>query len=211
MLNNIKRALILAPHTDDGELGAGGTISRLIEQGCQVWYAAFSTAEDSLPAELPKDTLKIEVQRATNVLGIKSENLIIKNYNVRRLNYHRQEILEDLVKLKRAIEPDLVLMPSPRDLHQDHTTISTEGLRAFKTTTILGYELIWNNLDFQSTCFIKLEPHHVSAKCLALKEYKSQSGRSYMGPEFITSLARVRGIQIGADFAECFEVIRWVI
>ena len=211
MFRNFKNALVLAPHTDDGELGAGGTICRLIEQGTRVWYAAFSTAEESLPIGMPKDTLKIEVAKATAALGIDPANLIIKNYSVRRLNYHRQEILEEMVRLKNEIKPDLVLMPSPRDLHQDHTTVSNEGLRAFKTTSILGYELIWNNLDFNTTAFIRLEAKHVEAKCVALNEYVSQRGRNYIQPEFIRSLAKIRGVQVGAEYAECFEVVRWII
>ncbi len=93
---NIKynNVLILAPHTDDGELGCGGFISKLIENGVQVYYVAFSTAEESVPLGFPKDILKTEVKAATTKLGIKPENLIIFNYQVRKLNYVIQEILE---------------------------------------------------------------------------------------------------------------------
>jgi len=44
-----------------------------------------------------------------------------------------------------------------------------------------------------------------------LKKYKSQSDRAYMSHEFIFSLAKSRGVQIGKEYAECFEVIRWVM
>ena len=107
--------------------------------------------------------------------------------------------------------PDLVLMPSLRDIHQDHSTIAQEGLRAFKNTTILGYELIWNNLTFDTTSFVRLDKKYIQAKCDALKEYNSQRGRDYMSEEFIFSLARTRGVQIGSQYAESFEVIRWVM
>ena len=211
MLKNFKTVYILAPHTDDGELGAGGTIAKLIESGAEVYYFAFSTAEKSVPKGMPKDILKTEVLNATAKLGIKKENVIIYNYEVRKLNYVRQEILEDLIKHKKELIPDLVLMPSLHDIHQDHTTIAQEGLRAFKNTTILGYELIWNNLTFNTTAFVKLEKHHIKIKCEALKEYKSQRGRNYMSKEFIFSLAKTRGVQIGVDYAESFEVVRWVM
>ena len=46
---NIENILVLAPHTDDGELGLGGTISKYIEEGKNVYYAAFSTADKSVP------------------------------------------------------------------------------------------------------------------------------------------------------------------
>ncbi|WP_419773865.1 PIG-L deacetylase family protein [Halarcobacter sp.] len=210
MLNKFKNIYVLAPHTDDGELGAGGTISKLIELGANVYYFAFSTAEKSVPDGFPKDILKTEVLNATKKLGIPKENVIIYNYEVRKLNYARQEILEDLIKHRKELQPDLVLMPSLNDIHQDHSTIAYEGLRAFKNTTILGYELIWNNLTFDTTSFVKLDKNHIQAKSDALKEYKSQGKRDYMSEEFIFSLAKARGVQIGSEYAESFEVIRFV-
>jgi LmbE family N-acetylglucosaminyl deacetylase len=211
MLNNFKTIFVLAPHTDDGELGAGGTIAKLCELGAKVYYFAFSTAGKSVPEGLPKDILKTEVKCAVKELGIIEDNLFIYDYEVRKLNYSRQEILEDLIAKKKDIFPDLVLMPSLNDIHQDHTTIAQEGLRAFKNTTILGYELIWNNLNFNTASFVKLGEQHILKKVNALKKYKSQGSRDYMSHDFIFSLARARGVQIGEKYAESFEVIRWVI
>lgn len=208
MIENFNNILILAPHTDDGELGLGGTISKLTSCGKKVTYIAFSTAEQSVPEGFPKDILKTEVRHATSVLGIKPENLIIKNYEVRKLNYARQEILEDLIMLKRSNNFDLIFIPSLHDIHQDHSTIAQEGLRAFKNTTILGYELIWNNLTFNTQCFVKLEEENIATKIRALKEYKSQGKRDYLSDDFIRSLARSRGVQVGCEYAESFEVVR---
>ena len=210
MITKYKNVLVLAPHTDDGELGAGGTIARLVEGGANVHYAAFSTAESSVPAGFPKDILKIEVRAAVGKLGISENELHIYNYEVRKLSYVRQEILEDLIKLRSRIDFDLILMPSLKDIHQDHTTVSQEGLRAFKHTSILGYELIWNNLSFDTTAFVNLEKKHIQAKCDALKAYKSQNARNYMDSKFIFSLAKTRGVQIGVKYAESFEVVRLV-
>ncbi|MDD3686197.1 MAG: PIG-L family deacetylase [Bacteroidales bacterium] len=210
MTSAFKRILVLAPHTDDGELGAGGTIARFVEQNADVFYVAFSTAAESVPAHLPSDILKTEVRAATSELGIKSENLIIYDYRVRHLNYERQDILEKLIYLRSNVKPDLVLMPSLHDIHQDHNTVAQEGLRAFKTTTVLGYELIWNNLTFNTTSFVSLEQKHIEQKCKALEMYKSQAGRDYISREFIFSLAKSRGVQIGKSFAVSFEVVRWI-
>lgn len=207
----MKKVLVLAPHTDDGELGAGGTIHRLINEGKQVYYIAFSTAEESVPQNFPTNILSKEVKEATSVLGIKPENLKIFGHEVRKLNYVRQEILESLVKLKKEIQPDLVLMPSLHDIHQDHTTIAQEGLRAFKDTSILGYELLWNNLSFDTTCFVKLDRKNIQAKYEALQKYKSQASRDYMSEEFVFAHAKTRGIQSRSNYAEAFEVIRWII
>ena len=74
-----KVVLVLAPHTDDGELGAGGTISRCISEGAEVWYAAFSTADDSLLPGFEEGTLKGEVKAATSRLGIPENRLVIFN------------------------------------------------------------------------------------------------------------------------------------
>jgi N-acetylglucosamine malate deacetylase 1 len=210
MINEIrfKNILVLAPHTDDGELGAGGSIAKFIECGAKVTYAAFSTAEQSVPDGMPKDILKREVKAATAKLGIAPENLLIFNYEVRKLNYFRQEILEELIRIRKDNDYDLVLIPSLNDIHQDHTTIAHEGLRAFKNTTVLGYELIWNNLTFNTQCFIHLEERHLLTKLSALAEYSSQGFRDYLSPEFIRSLCRARGVQIGTEFAEAFEVVR---
>jgi LmbE family N-acetylglucosaminyl deacetylase len=206
-----KRILVLAPHTDDGELGCGGAIAKSIELGCEVFYAAFSTADDSVPAHFPKNQLEIEVREATSILGIKPENLIVYNYQVRKLNYVRQEILEELMRLRPKIRPDVVFLPSSKDIHQDHLTIHQEGIRAFKQCSILGYELIWNNLSFSTGCFVEISEAHVQKKISALKAYKTQEGKDYMRAEFIRSLAVVRGTQIGVEYAETFEVIRLLL
>ena len=211
MLNGISKILILAPHTDDGEFGCGGSVVSFIRKGKQVYYAAFSTAEESVPEPWPKDILKTEVREATGRLGIPAENLMIFNFKVRELSYHRQEVLEELIKIKKDICPDLVFLPSPNDVHQDHSTVSIEGVRAFKNTSILGYEIPWNNIEFKTEAFVILSEEDINKKIYALDAYNSQKGRNYANEEFIRSLARTRGVQIGSRYAEAFEVIRWVM
>jgi len=209
MLGVFKSILVLAPHTDDGELGAGGTIHKLIALGSQVDYVAFSSCEESVPEGFDKNILKKEVYSATERLGV--TNVQVLDYKVRNFPQNRQKILDDLILIRREKNYDLVLLPSSSDLHQDHKTISEEGIRAFKNTSILGYELIWNNLTSSSTCFSKLSRENVKAKVESMGEYKSQQGRAYTSEGFITSLATTRGVQIGCEFAECFEVIRLII
>lgn len=211
MEKNTERILVLAPHTDDGELGCGATIARFAEESKEVYYIAFSTAEQSLPPGFPPNTLEMEVKAATKVLGIEKSNLILFHHEVRKLNYIRQEILEELIKIRTDVRPTLVLLPSPNDLHQDHHTVSEEGIRAFKNCSILGYELLWNNISFNTQSFIILDERHIETKIRALQEYKSQLHRKYLTRDFITGWARTRGTQINADFAEAFEVIRWIL
>ena len=204
------RVLVLAPHTDDGELGCGGTISRMVEEGREVYYAAFSTAAESVPPPFPSDILEKEVREGTKVLGIPAANLLVYKYKVRHLPHMRQEILEELVRMKREIDPGTVFLPSAQDLHQDHQTVHIEGLRAFKTVTVLGYELPWNNLSFDYRHFCVLTREHVQAKIAALRCYQSQQHRPYTQEEFIWSWARTRGGQIMVEYAEAFDVLRWV-
>ncbi len=207
---NFKRILVLAPHTDDGEFGCGGTISRLCEDGSEVFYVAFSACRQSVLKEFPEDILVTEVKSATKELGIPSSNLILFDFEVRTFNFHRQEILEEIIKLKNDIKPDLVFIPSINDIHQDHFIISNEGVRAFKLSTLLSYELPWNNFSFTTSCFFKLSHSNIEAKLKALKSYESQQHRPYANEDFIKSLAKVRGVQIGGEYAEAFEVIRMV-
>jgi LmbE family N-acetylglucosaminyl deacetylase len=210
-LGHATQALVIAPHTDDGEFGCGGTMARLIEEGTEVHYAALSIAEDSVPNGMPRDILATEVAKATQELGIDAKHLQVERFPVRRFPEFRQRILELLVDLNKRISPDLVFIPSSTDTHQDHQVVSQEGFRAFKRTTILGYEIPWNNLTFSTNAFFFLEPRHLEAKLRSLRCYVSQLGREYVDEQFIRSLARTRGVQIGAEYAESFEVIRLVL
>ena len=211
MIEGVRRALVLAPHTDDGEFGCGGTIARLVEAGAEVHYVAFSTASRSLPPGFPADTLAHEVRASTARLGIDESRLTVHDFEVRTFPSVRQEILEGLVALNAELRPDMVLMPSLGDIHQDHETIAREGLRAFKRTTVLGYEIPWNCFQFRQQAYVSLEAHHLDAKVEALACYASQQHRNYANEEYIRNIARTHGIESGRELAEVFEVYRWVL
>lgn len=202
------RIFVLAPHTDDGELGCGGTIAKYIASGKEVIYIAFSTCAQSLPTGLPADTLVKECRSATGNLGIKAEHLIILDFEVRQFYNQRQEILDQLLQLKKQYKPKTIFLPAKADVHQDHQVIYAEGMRAFKYEHVLGYELPWNNTQFQPTLFEKITDEQLLQKVSALQAYQSQSQRSYMQENFIRSLATVRGVQCNAELAEAFEVYR---
>ena len=210
MIEAWKKALVLAPHTDDGELGCGGTMARLVEGGCEVRYVAFSIATRSLPPGFEPDTLAREVREATGELGIPEDRLTVHDFDVRTFPDRRQDILELLVELWEEWRPDVVFQPSHHDVHQDHQTIAQEGLRAFKRTTIFGYEVPWNNFDFSYGAYIALEKRHIEKKVAALARYASQQHRRYADPEYIWNLARVHGVNVNREYAECFQVYRIV-
>ena len=157
VIESWQRVLVLAPHTDDGEFGCGGTMARLVETGADVRYVAFSIATKSLPEGFPPDTLAREVREATAELGIPEANLTVHDFDVRTFPDRRQDILELLIALWEEWRPDAVFQPSLHDIHQDHQVVAAEGLRAFKRTTILGYEIPWNNFDFAYQWYSALE------------------------------------------------------
>jgi len=207
---NTQRVLILGPHTDDGEWGAGASISRWIRQGHEVWYAAFSAAEESVLKEFSPDVLRTEIIDASAELGIPSNNLRVLQHKVRYFPRDRQEILEEMIRLRSEINPTLVVLPSSYDTHQDHKVINEEGFRAFKRCSILGYEIPWNNRKIDLTYFQEIDDEDLRRKIRSIGAYKSQVFRNPQYEEFIRSLAVQRGFQISCRYAEAYEVIRWV-
>ena len=174
-------------------------MARLVEAGCDVRYVAFSIATRSLPEGFPPDTLASEVREATAELGIPAEPLTVHDFDVRTFPERRQDILELLVALWEEWEPDVVFQPSLHDVHQDHRTVAEEGLRAFKRTTILGYEIPWNNFDFEYQWYVALEQKHVERKVAALEQYASQQHRRYANAEYVRNLARMHGVNVNRE------------
>ena len=210
MIEAWNRVLVLAPHTDDGEFGCGGTMARLVDAGVEVRYVAFSIATKSLPPGFPPDTLAQEVRAATAEIGVAESALTVHDFEVRTFPERRQDILELLIALWEDWRPDAVFQPSVHDVHQDHQVVAAEGLRAFKRTTILGYEIPWNNFDFAYQAYVALQLPHIERKVAALAKYASQQHRRYSDPEYIRNVARTHGINVNREYAEVFEVYRVV-
>lgn len=210
MFSNIKKVLVLAPHPDDTEFGLGGTVVKLLEMGIDLHIAIFSLCEKSTPPGFEVGVIEKELIQSCEFLGIRSSNLHIFNFEVREFPAHRQEILEEMIKLRNKLSPDLVFLPCSSDIHQDHNTIYNEGQRAFKHFNILGYEMPWNNFGFKSYVFVNLTREQLDKKIKSLEIYKSQANRPYSQGVFVESLAKVRAIQIGKQYAESFELIRFI-
>lgn len=210
LVNSTKKVLVLAPHTDDAELGCGGTMARLLDEGYEVFVAVFSHAEEAVPEGKSKTVIRDEFFDAMKLLGIPKSNLFAYNFPLRKFTCHRQEILDEIIRLAKTICPTWVFLPSSTDIHQDHEVIHCEGIRAFKRVTIWGYELPWNHMAFSSECFMSLSQKHLDKKLEMLSAYRSQTelNRQYFVPEFIRGLAKTRGVQIGEPYAESFEAIR---
>jgi len=209
-----QKVLILSPHTDDAELGAGGYISKLIEDGHEIMWVVFSSARESVPKGLPNNTLSEEFESVVKSISLSPSNYIIHDYKVRRLHEHRQDVLENLVQIRNSFQPTLVIGPSIHDYHQDHQVVAREMIRAFKSySSIICYELPWNNVQFDNQMFIRLEQRHIDSKIKLLQHYKSQiiKQRNYFDSDFIIGQARVKGTCVACKYAESFEVIRWIL
>lgn len=210
--------LLLNAHTDDTEYSCGGTITRLVEAGDEMHYVAFSGSEEAVPDGLPKDILRHEVMHSTKALGIPPENVRVLNFQLRNFPRDRQAILDQIINLGKEIKPDIIIAPPTRDNHQDHRVIAEEALRVFKNKIMWHFEIPYKNIIFTPNLYIKLEENHLNRKIEAIQCYKSQlireglsNGNTYFTKEFITANAMFRGQQIGERYAECFEVLRWVI
>lgn len=203
--------LALAPHPDDIELGMGATVKKLTDNGTQVIALVFSLAEASLPSGFAKEDIKNECLSALQHLGVQDSNIHFLDFPVRKFSSFRQEILEELITFSKAINPDVVFCPSIHDTHQDHNVIANEAVRAFRKTTVLGYELPWNTKQFDSSLSISLEDHHLVAKEESLCFYKSQANRPYFEPGLLRNHARMRATVAGVEYVEAFEMIRMLL
>ena len=190
-------ALVLSPHTDDGELGCGGTIAKLVARGWRVHMLYFTACG--------RDVLVEEARRSDELLGVTHE---ILDFQVRHFPRDRQRVLEALYARAQEHRYALVFTPATTDVHQDHGVVTAEAVRAFRDCTLLGYELPWNNLTVTLNGFVALDEAHVAQKLAALDCYHSQKHNSYFNPDYFRAVMRTRGVQLASDYAEGFEVIK---
>jgi N-acetylglucosamine malate deacetylase 1 len=201
------RVLFLGAHPDD-EMACSGYLRRLADEGAQISAVTFSDCDDLIPEGYTVDDLVGEWRTAMSLLGVSDVTLLdVPN---RRFPEFRQTILAALDGYRGKY--DLVLCPAPSDAHQDHHTVTLEAIRAFKHTTLMGYELPMNCVgDARRTGYVRLTPALMDVKVRHAAAYRSQSLRPYMDPDYIRALARVRGVQAGCRDAEAYDVIRSII
>ena len=203
----IETALVISAHTDDAELGAGATITRLAERGTAVHYLALSTGHPS------RGATEAECRAALARLGVRQpERVTVWDYPTRDFDAHRQSILDFLIAAGRVAggPHDVVFCPSSYDRHQDHVVVRAEVDRAFPRTTVLGYELPPTQGAFAPALWWTVDRRHMIAKTEALACYESQAAMPYTRGVLVWALAAVRGMQAGCRFAEAFEVVRWM-
>jgi LmbE family N-acetylglucosaminyl deacetylase len=198
------KILLLAPHADDIELGCGATVARFAEENHDILWIVIA----------PVELLNSEHLLAVEEVELKKSKCPYFQFDIRCIFERRKELRESFFSLKSSFIPDLVIGPSLNDLHQDHQTVAEEMVRAFKNScSVICYELPWNHISFNAQLLVRLEKRHVDKKLQMLKKFKSQipiRGK-YFSEKLVRGLSAVRGIQLGSEYAEAFEVVRWVL
>lgn len=198
-LSDKSKILFIGAHTDDVELSCGGTIHKLIQAGHDVRVYVFSYVQ--------KMTLLLEHQRSMMELGV--QNYVLNTYDTRTFSYYRQNILNDLINYKSSFTPDYIFTHDIDDIHQDHSVVGQETLRAFKYSNILTYLHPWNGSQ-KPNYFVSLSKTNVDAKVTALKQYESQSHRTYMDEEMIRINSRYwTNINPFSLYCEAFKLIAY--
>ncbi len=202
--------LVLSPHVDDGVIGCGGTIAKLAEsQDISIRYLVFSPRSE----EYGHDVLGPELLNSIKELGLSEDNIEYLDFDTRVFPENRQRLTDIIYKIKEESEVNTIFTPTSYDVHQDHQTVTNELLRVYKrlSTSIFGYEIVLNTYSFNTAIFSGFERTHLESKLRAIDCFKSQMDRPHFSRQLFLSCARVRGSQMGTEFAEAFEAIRVII
>jgi len=198
-----KRILFLGAHPDDIELGCGALIAHIAKKT----EIHCITLSDNKKNPSLRNLLDEHFQ-SLKVLGVPRERIIIGNFETRRFPQARQEILEYLIELNRKIEPDIVFVHTQADLHQDHATVTQETLRAFRGTSIFGYDVIRSSYGFFPTFLAEVEEKDVELKLKALAEYDTYNNKYYFKPEVTRATLIRHGAIAERPYAEGFDILR---
>ncbi len=144
------------------------------------------------------------------ILGVKPENVILHDFTTRRFQSARQEILEVMIGLKKRYHPEVVLVHTAQDIHQDHKTITEEALRAFRGTTVLGFDVLRSSYGFFPDFLVEVSKEAVDTKIKALKAYQTYADKYYFNEQILYATAIRHGALAERPFAEGFDILRIV-
>lgn len=217
-----KKILILSPHADDEILGCGGFIAKYSKKNYDISVLILTNANNGAPEIYSSNVIKKvrnEAKTANNFIGTKKlyfENLPALNLT----NYPIYKISNIITKYIDKIKPEIVLIPSSNDIHDDHKIIfraAKVSMRFNKKSslkTILSYEVLseteWNEDEkaFNPNYFVSLSRSELNKKIKAFLKYKSQV-KKFPHPrskEGIKNLSRLRGGSVFVEYAEAFKV-----
>ena len=197
--------LFLGAHPDDIELGCSALIAD-IHQQTSIYCMSFSDNKKNPDLQ----NLVTEHFESMRALGLKDEQVELGTFETRRFPDYRQEILEKMLDLKRHLKPEIVFVHTSQDIHQDHVTVTQEALRAFRGTTVLGYDVLRSSYGFFPHFLVEVSAEGVETKIAAMEKYKTYKDRYYFSPEVLRATAVRHGALAERPFAEGFDIVRIV-
>ncbi len=200
-----RRLLFVGAHPDDIEIGCGAFLAS-ISSDAEVLCVTLSENR-----EKPKHKHLVEEHyRSMAVLGVAVERAIVAGFETRNFPRDRQAILEYLYELNRTHRPDIVLVHSQADIHQDHAVVTMEALRAFRGTTVLGFDVLRSSYGFFPNFLVEVSEEDVEKKFLALSKYVTYSDKYYFDSEIVRATLIRNGALAERPFAEGFDILRIV-
>jgi N-acetylglucosamine malate deacetylase 1 len=198
-----RKVCFIGAHPDDIELGCGALIAQ-ITADTEVICITLSDNQKN------PDLVNVvnEHYKSMQVLGVARENIIVGEFETRRFPQVRQEILEYIIQLKHKFSPDIVFVHTKADLHQDHVTATEETLRAFRGTTVFGYDVLRSSYGFFPNFLVEVSGKDVEKKVQALAEYKTYRSKYYFNPDITRATLIRNGAIAERPYAEGFDILR---
>jgi LmbE family N-acetylglucosaminyl deacetylase len=200
--------LCLGAHSDDIEIGCGGTVMQLVRDhpGCVLHWVVFSAS----------GVRACEALRAASLFG--GENVrepLLKSFRDGFLPFHGAEVKTVFEELKQIVSPDIILTHASKDAHQDHRLIWELAWNTFRDHLILEYEIPKYDGDLgQPSFFVPLDRETCERKVRYLVEtFESQRHKRWFEPETFMGLMRLRGMECNAPsgYAEAFYCRKMVL
>ena len=203
------RILCLGAHSDDIEIGCGGTLLRLLEErrGCSVDWVVMSGT--------PARQAEARASAAAFLTNAAARNVVIKSFRESYFPYVAAEIKDCFETLKPSLAPDVIFTHRLRDRHQDHRLIAELTWNTYRNHLILEYEIAKYEGDLGTpNVFVPLSRATADRKvALLLEHFTSQAGRTWFRPDTFHGLMSVRGVECNAvdGRAEAFHAHKVVI
>lgn len=202
------KILCLGSHSDDIEIGCGGTILRLLSRdtNLEVFWIVFSSSKER----------EQEARNSANLFltQVKRSEIIIQHFRDGFFPFDGSEIKNFFEGLKR-ISPDIIFTHARKDAHQDHRLISELTWNTFRDHFILEYEIPKYDGDLgQPNVFVPLEQEIYEKKVrYIVNTFATQRGKKWFERETFLALMRLRGMECVAHsgYAEAFYCHKLVL
>jgi len=200
-----RKVMFLGAHPDDIELGCGALLANI---GGRADIVCVTLSDNQDNPELAD--LVDEHKRSMEVLGVPAGSVLLGAFETRNFARDRQQILEYLYQLNREHRPDIVFVHTLADIHQDHGVVTQEALRAFRGTSVLGFDVLRSSHGFFPHFLVEVSQDDVERKLKALAEYKTYGQRYYFDPAVVRATLVRHGALAERPYAEGFDILRIV-